>query len=87
MNTVDLRSLIKTTATGIPHARIWPNGLGFDCRGVEYTYTERTRRWAALHRRCANYPEGKYGEGPTPEAAKRAAGIGRPEHRARGGSV
>lgn len=80
METDALRSLVKTAATGTPGARIWPNGLGFSCRGVEYMYLERTQRWSALHRGYAGRDVSKYGEGSTPQAAKRAAGIGRDKH-------
>lgn len=75
MLTADLRSLIKTTATGIPGARLWSNGLGFDHHGTSYTYSERLKLWTAS-RRIGEWAD-KYGEGSTPEAAKRAAGIGR----------
>jgi hypothetical protein len=80
MTTADLRSLVKTAATGIPGAKLWPNGLGFDHHGTQYHYAGD--RWCAS-RDC---PQGiKVGYGSTPEAAKRTAGIGRPEHRIRGG--
>lgn len=78
MTSADLRSIVKTAATGLVGARIWPNGLGFDLRGTQYTYSERLKLWSASR------PEGeyavKYGEGSTPQAAKRAAGIGRDKH-------
>lgn len=70
----DLRSLVKAAATGIPHAKLWPNGLGFDCRGTQYTYAERSGAWCAEH--GYRYAV-RVGYGPTPDAAKRAAGIGR----------
>jgi hypothetical protein len=89
MDSADLRSLIKAAATGIPGAKLWSNGLGFDHHGTRYTYSERLQVWTAARRVSLYGDDGavKYGEGPTPEAAKRAAGIGRPEHRTRGGSV
>lgn len=76
METNTLRSLIKTAATGTPGARLWPNGLGFDCRGTQYSYSVRTGTWLATRTGtdCTGY---RSGEGATPEAAKRAAGIGR----------
>lgn len=84
MDTASLRSLVKAAATGTPGAKLWPNGLGFNVRGVQYVYSERSSAW------CASGPCGKYaskvGYGSTPEAAKRAAGIGRPEHRIQGGA-
>ncbi len=77
MQTDDLRSLVKTAATGLVGARLWPNGLGFDLRGTSYTYDERAKVW-----RCARTDSDytKYGEGATPQAAKRAARIGRDKH-------
>jgi hypothetical protein len=83
MTTDDLRSLIKAAATGTPGAKLWPNGLGFDHRGTQYTAHERGNDggslvWTAA-RLVSLYGDDaavKYGEGPTPEAAKRAAGIG-----------
>jgi hypothetical protein len=90
MNTDELRSLIKVAATGTPGARLWPNGLGFDCKGTSYRIREvRTPVprgaegsepiiWEASRRvELANDWAVKYGEGPTPLAAKAAAGIGR----------
>jgi hypothetical protein len=92
MDTPTLRSLIKAAATGIPGARLHPNGLGFDHHGTSYRINERVSTakgaivWEASRRvELMNDWAVKYGEGPTPEAAKRAAGIGRPEHRTRGG--
>lgn len=85
METADLRSLIKAAAIGTPGAKLWPNGLGFTCRGTEYTYSERTGDWWAC-RRIGDHHVQKCGAGSTPDAAKRAAGIGRPEHRIRGGA-
>ena len=82
MNTADLRSLVKTAATGMSGARLWPNGLGFDLRGTAYVYIASEQIWYCAR---ADGDATKYGEGPTPQAAKRAAGIGRPEHRIRGG--
>lgn len=75
MDTTDLRSLVKAAATGIPGARLWPNGLGFDWRGTQYAYSDRTCTWCAS-RRYGTYST-RYGEGSTPAEAKRAAGIGR----------
>lgn len=83
METADLRALIKAAAIGTPGAKLWPNGLGFDCRGTSYGYSERTKLWTAS-RPLGEYAQ-RIGEGATPQAAKRAAGIGRPEHRIRGG--
>lgn len=75
MDTTDLRSLVKAAATGIPGARLWPNGLGFDWRGTQYRYLDRVGRWEAS-RPYGTYST-RYGEGSTPAEAKRAAGIGR----------
>lgn len=77
MNTANLRSLVKAAATGMVGAKLWSNGLGFDLRGTSYTYDERVNLW-----RCARTDSDhtKYGEGSTPQAAKRAAGIGRDKH-------
>lgn len=41
MDTDKLRSIIKTAATGMPGARLAPNGLSFDHRGTHYTVNER----------------------------------------------
>jgi hypothetical protein len=83
MQTDDVRSLVKTAATGMPGAKLWSNGLGFDLRGTSYRINERLSRasgsvvWEASRR--FEYAT-KYGEGATPQAAKRAAGIGRDKH-------
>lgn len=77
MLSADLRSLVKVAATGIPGARLWSNGLGFDHHGTQYVYSERLGKWTASRRVSLQGDWAvKYGEGSTPEAAKRAAGIG-----------
>jgi len=82
----DLRSTVKVAATAIPGAKLWPNGLGFDHHGTQYTYSERIGQWTASRRVSLSGDWAwKYGEGSTPQAAREAAGIGRPEHRIRGG--
>lgn len=83
MTTAEVRSIVKTAATGLVGAKIWPNGLGFDLRGTSYQINEALSRskgepvW-----QCARTDGdiSKYGEGATPQAAKRAARIGRDKH-------
>lgn len=78
MQTDALRSLVKTAATATRDARLWPNGLGFDCHGTQYVYLEACGLWAASRRVLLYGTEAtKYGTGKTPMEAKRAAGIGR----------
>jgi len=85
METGALRALIKAAAVGTPHARLWPNGLGFDCHGTQYAYLEACGLW------CASRPYGEYGTksgtGKTPYEAKRAAGIGGRSINSRGGKA
>ena len=78
METPDLRKLIATAAEKrrLFGARLWPNGLGFDLRGVSYTISERPGGYQWQAAKQYRYAV-KHGEGVTPEAAKRAAGIGR----------
>lgn len=75
METSALRALVKAAAIGTPHARLWPNGLGFDCHGTQYAYLERSGCWQAS--RAYGWAAFKQGFGKTPLAAKEAAGIGR----------
>ncbi len=86
METSALRALVKAAAIGTPHARLWPNGLGFDCRGTSYWYNERLSHWEAVRRidRSDQYVT-KHGTGTTPYEAKRAAGIGGRSVNSRGG--
>jgi hypothetical protein len=83
METSELRSLVKAAAIGTPHAKLWPNGLGFDCRGVQYC-TNDGSIWYASSNRQTSGPH-KVGQGPTPQAAKAAAGIGGRSINSRGG--
>lgn len=66
MTTEDLRTL--TARCLMPGGKLWPNGLGFDCRGWEYTYDAARMEWYALYRR-RNY--GAYGASPV--VAKQSA--------------
>jgi hypothetical protein len=75
MSTDELRSLVKAAAIGLPGARIWPNGLGFDLRGTAYSFDGR--EWYCAR---SQGESSKYGTGGTPQAAKRAARIGRDKH-------
>jgi hypothetical protein len=80
VDSATIRSHVKTAATGIPHATLWPNGLGFDARGVQYVLVPRgaDHVWVASQQLGARKGWAvRYGEGATPDAAKRAAGIGR----------
>ncbi len=79
METDALRKLVKATATGTPHARIWPNGLGFDSRGTSYApvVDGPTQRITWYASRSVYDQAEKVGHGPTPDLAKRAARIGR----------
>ncbi len=81
METSEIRSRVKAAATGIPHAKIWPNGLGFDHRGVQYVLVPEGGRYQTW---CASKAYGDHasrsGYGNTPAAAKAAAGIGRVDH-------
>jgi len=63
MTTNDLRTLTARCLS--PGGRLWPNGLGFDCRGWEYTYDAARAQWYALYRRRNR---GAYG--PSPVVAK-----------------
>lgn len=75
MDTKDLRALIAKGAADC-RGRVWPNGLGFDRGGVSYTISERPTGYQWQAAKQYRYAV-KHGEGATPEAAKRAAGIGR----------
>ena len=66
MTTDDLRVL--TARCLLPRGKIWPNGLGFDHWGWEYTYDEGRGEWHALDRR-----RDRAGYGASPVVAKQAA--------------
>lgn len=83
METNEIRAIVKAAAVGLVGAKIWPNGLGFDLRGTSYRINERisTVQGSVLWEASRRFEYGsKYGEGNTPQAAKRAAGIGRDKH-------
>jgi hypothetical protein len=67
MDTAELRQLTRHACLRLG-GKLWPNGIGFDRRGWQFTYSERTNRWTASR------PQGgyatTYGEGPTPETAQ-----------------
>jgi hypothetical protein len=46
--------------------KLWPNGLGFDRRGWEFSFSERRHEWVAV---CGE----RFAYGPTPEAAQEQA--------------
>jgi hypothetical protein len=84
MDSDTLRSLVKTAATGMPGARLWANGLGFDSRGTQYSpivveiQGRETLLWYATRSQYEDPP--KRGQGGSPQAAKRDAKIGRDKH-------
>jgi hypothetical protein len=80
MTTQELREKIKAGAETVSaRARLWPNGLGFDWRGWEYTIAEPSGDWHATHpgsnRHFAYGPRRRQmsGSGDTPESARRMA--------------
>jgi hypothetical protein len=63
METEALKALVRNTAS-LEKGSVWPNGLGFDRRGWEFTFDETKRQWHALNRRSD-----KSGYGDTPADA------------------
>jgi hypothetical protein len=72
MDTETLRATVRTHAERL-RGKVWPNGLGFDIRRWEYTYSEVYGCWQALLRGYDLGTPDKLGRGPTPEAARNAA--------------
>lgn len=69
METNDLRARIRAGAVSMLAERhIWPNGLGFEWRGWEYTISEPDGRWCAYHRKS-----GRHGKDEGPVLARLAA--------------
>lgn len=70
METEALRTLTLTAFKAFTKATLWPNGLGFDAYGWEYSYSENAGDWCALNRR--RDPR-RFGRGATPAEAKKNA--------------
>lgn len=68
MSTETIRMRIADAALAMGAWRhVWPNGLGFDWRGWEYTISEPDGAWCALRRAGDT---SRHGKGATPHAAK-----------------
>lgn len=70
MDTDALRTLTLDAFKAFTKATLWPNGLGFDAYGWEYSYSEQSQDWIAVNRR--RDPR-RMGRGATPREAKQNA--------------
>lgn len=62
METDTMRELIRDAAHP---GRVWPNGIGYDWQGWEFTISEPDGAWCALRR-----SSGAFGKGATPQEAQ-----------------
>ncbi len=72
MTTDALRTRTLDACTRM-RGKLWPNGLGFDRRRWEYSYSEVYQCWQAVIRPSHWAGMTSLGRGETPEAARAAA--------------
>lgn len=69
METTALQTLTADACRRL-HGRLWPNGLGFDQQGWEFSYSETSLDWCAVRRGNGDNRKRKFGRGATPEQAR-----------------